>query len=427
MIPSTRQSIDIIGASVGGLTFGLTLLKYGIRPRFFEFRPADYDFGGAVSLTPNGLRALDSLDAYSRIKAQGYCFQEMTFLTVPELEMTAKFYFGHKDVYGYDGLRITRKVLIQELRDMVKEAGCEIHYEKKFIRVVKEDDDGVEYEFADGTRETCALLVGSDGIHSKVRSYIFPDLDPHYTGFVGLTYSFPRANVHLEEGFPLPASLRDKSGSNFIITPQAEGGKEIFIGRQYKYEQKDHTKSGWEVLTADKQAIVDILQRDTDAWTPLVQTLQAQVVSPEAEFLNVWPFYTMKGMDRWHSPTGRVLVIGDAAHAIPPPAGQGANQALEDSYSLGMLLASLDDKVKLLDMLRTWETYRMKRMDDALLLTTRLMTLRMKEEERENMPEEVRSTTWKLDWTNAGKEQLDWLFSVDIDRDVEDLIKTLNA
>ncbi|KAI1296131.1 hypothetical protein F5Y03DRAFT_297053 [Xylaria venustula] len=421
MIASTLKTVDIIGASVGGLTLGLILKKNGIQPRFFELREPGYDFGGAVSLTPNALRVLDSIGAYGRIKRQGYTFQDMTFMTDPGHEITGKLYFGQKDVYGYDGLRITRKVLIHELTEMVKEAGLEIHYGKKFTKVVNEDANGVVYELADGTRETAQLLIGADGIHSKVRSYIFPDFDPQYTGFLGLTYCFPTANVHLEEGFPLPVSLRGEQGS-FIITPQAEGGKEIFVGRQYKYEQKD--RSGWEALLQDKQALIDILQRDPNAWTPLVQTVQAQVSTPEAHFLNVWPFYTMSGMDRWHSPTGRVVLLGDAAHAIPPSAGQGANQALEDSYSLAVLLASLNGKVRLLDMVTAWEAYRMKRMEDVLRLTTRLMTLRMTEEERASMPEDMR---WELDWRDAGKSQLGWLYNVDIDRDVENLVKTLTA
>ncbi|KAI1158742.1 hypothetical protein F5B18DRAFT_66357 [Nemania serpens] len=421
MISSTLKSVDIIGASVGGLTLGLVLKKHGIQSRFFEFRDPSYNFGGAVSLTPNALRVLDSIGAYCRIKSQGYNFQAMTFMTDPEREITGRLYFGQKDVYGYDGLRITRKVLVHELTEMVKETGLEIHYGKKFTKVVNEDANGVVYEFADGTRETAELLIGADGIHSKVRSYIFPDIDPHYSGFLGLTYCFPTANVHLEEDFPLPVSLRGKQGS-FIITPQAEGGKEIFVGRQYKYEQKD--RSGWETLLQDKQALIDMLQRDPNAWTPLVQTVQAQVSTPEAHFLNVWPFYTMRGMDRWHSPTGRVVILGDAAHAIPPSAGQGANQALEDSYSLAMLLASLNGKVSLLDMLTAWETYRMQRMEDVLRLTNRLMTIRMTEEEKAGVPEDMR---WELDWRDAGKSQLGWLYNVDIDRDVKSLVKTLHA
>ncbi|KAJ5688507.1 Monooxygenase FAD-binding [Penicillium macrosclerotiorum] len=186
---------------------------------------------GAVSLIPNALRVMDSIGAYSRIKHKGFNFEAMTFMTDPEHEVTGKLYFGQKDVYEYDGIRITRKVLIHEPREMVIEAGIEIYYGKKFSKVISEDDN-------DGSRGTAEILIGADGIHSKVRSYLFPSIYPEYEGFLGLTYCFPRANTQLDDEFPLPVSLRGQHGS-FIITPQAENGNEVFVGRQYKYEPQD--------------------------------------------------------------------------------------------------------------------------------------------------------------------------------------------
>jgi 2-polyprenyl-6-methoxyphenol hydroxylase-like FAD-dependent oxidoreductase len=416
---SKPKSVTIIGASVGGLTLGLALKKHGIQPRLFELRKPDQDLGGAMSLTPNSLRVLDSIGAYSRLKPQGYDCQSFTFMTDPEHEITGQLYFGHKDVYGYDCLRLTREVIIGELTKMVKEIGAEIHYGKKFMRVVQEDSNGVEFEFADGTRYRADMLIGADGIHSKVRSSVFPDVHPHYSGVLGLTFCFPRDNwQHLDESFPLPCSLRGKQGS-WIVTPQTEGGKEIFMGRQVNYPQED--RAAWDVMLKDKTAMIEIIQRDPQEWSPLVQSAQAQVSSPQAHFLNVWPFYTLK-MDTWHSPTGKVVIAGDSAHAIPPATGQGANQAFESTYSLALLLANLDGQVSLPEALKAWETYRMQRLDEVLQYTTRVMTLRMSEEERAIMPEEMK---WELDGKDAGKSQLGWLYLADIDRDMDTVIKGL--
>lgn len=417
---STPTSVTIIGASVGGLTLGIALKQHGIQPRFFELRDPDQDLGGAMSLTPNSLRVLESIGAYSRIKPLGYDCESFTFMTDPDHEVTGTLYFGQKKIYGYDCLRVTRKVIISELTEMAKELGIEINYGKKFTKIVSDDAGGVVFEFADGTQERAEMLIGADGIHSKVRSAIFPGVRPQYSGFLGLTFCFPRANwEHLDETFPLPCSLRGQQGS-WIVTPQTPGGMEIFLGRQLKYEKED--REGWGKLLKDKEAMIKLIQQDPEEWSPLVQAAQRQVSTPEAHFLNVWPFYTLK-MDRWHSSTGRAIIIGDAAHAIPPSAGQGANQAFESSLSLATVLAGLNGTVNLLDALKAWEEYRMERLDEVVKFTNRVMTLRMTEEERAAMPEELR---WTLNGTEAGKAQLGWLYLADVKQDATNLVKRLN-
>ncbi|KAJ5290755.1 Monooxygenase FAD-binding [Penicillium angulare] len=135
-------------------------------------------------------------------------------------------------------------------------------------------------------------------------------------------------------------------------------------------------------------------------------------------------------MSRWHSSTGKVVILGDSAHAVPPPAGQGANQALEDGYSFGILLANLNSNnlsncMSLSDALTAWEAYRMERMEKVLELTNRVLTIRMTDEERANVSEHMR---WdEIDGSDAGKSELGWLYLVDIDSDIKSVIETLHT
>ena len=417
MSSQTPKSITIIGAGLGGLTLALSLKKYGIRTRFFELRDADYDFGGAIMLSPNALRVLDSIDAYQRVKALGYNFEKMSFMTEPEHQITGQYYFGHEEVYGFKALRIHRKVLIHELRAMVQEAGIEINYNRKFTKVVSEDESGVVFEFEDGVQEKDELLVGADGIHSKVRQYIMPDIVPQYSGFLGVTYAFPRKNLPVPSAdFPLPVSLHGKLGA-FVMAPQNADGQEIFAGRQYKYPMKD--RSGWDALLKEKTELIDMHQRDTKEWSPLVQAAQAQLSTPDAHSLNIWPFHTVPKLEGWHSTAGRVIILGDAAHAIPPTAGQGANQAFEDSFSLAVLLAHIPRNVGLERALKSWETYRLDRVDKVLKLTNQMNYIRLPEEERAGVPDELK---WHDDGSPAGKTTLSWLYDVDIEKDVKRLV-----
>ena len=418
----TAKSVAIIGAGLGGLTLALVLKKHGYNPQFYELRDPDYDLGGAIMLQPNALRVLDALGVYSRVKSKGFGAQTITFLADPGLEYTGEYWFGREDIYGYDAIRLSRQVLISELRNLVKEAGMEIHYERKFTKVVSEDDSGVVFQFADGSQEKADFLIGADGVHSKVRSYMYPDVHPIYSGVFGITYAFPTAHLPLlTKDFPLPASMQNKLGS-FIMAPQNDGGHEMFAGRQFRYPNQD--RAGWDALASNKEGLMDMIQGDTKEWSPLVQSVQAQVRTPEAHSLSIWQFDSVPKMDRWYSSTGRVIMLGDAAHGIPPSIGQGANQAFEDGYSLGLLLANADGRVGLIDTLKAWNDYRQKRMDQVLQLTLQVLSMRMSTEEKAKIPEELR---WDDDGSEGGKNKLLWLYIIDIKSDVKNLLESLGV
>src|SRR6202012_3656671 len=218
---SSTPFVTIIGAGLGGLTLALALNKFGIPSKLVELRMPDYDFGGAIMLSPNALRVLDALDAYRRIRSKGFSFQTLTFKNDRDLATTGQYYFGDEEMYGYDALRIYRSVLIAELRAMVQEKGIAIGDGRKVSHIVSEAEGGVMFAFADGTTETASLLIGADGIHSKVRKYIAPDIVPLYSGSPGFTYAFPRATLRLPKDIevPFPVSIHGTAGA-YVLAPQ---------------------------------------------------------------------------------------------------------------------------------------------------------------------------------------------------------------
>ncbi|KAI1081066.1 hypothetical protein F5B20DRAFT_579444 [Whalleya microplaca] len=103
----------------------------------------------------------------------------------------------------------------------------------------------------------------------------------------------------------------------FLLVSQKPDGSELFIGSQRRFAELD--PAGWEALRKDKQRLYDMLQENKADWPDVVQSaLEAMPV------------------DR---------MGGDAAHAIPPTAGQDANQALEDVRALATLLSKLSPDV----------------------------------------------------------------------------------
>jgi 2-polyprenyl-6-methoxyphenol hydroxylase-like FAD-dependent oxidoreductase len=367
-------------------------------------------------LSPNALRVLDILGVYKRVRSKGFNFETLTFKTDHDHKTTGKYYFGHEDMYGYKALRIHRNVLIAELRQMVQEQGIPIQYERKFSHVASEDESGVTFAFEDGSEEFAEVLIGADGIHSKVRQHILPNITPAYSGFLGVTYAFPTSKLRLphgQEDYPFPASIHGKNGA-FVMAPQNADGTEMFVGRQFKYPMQD--RSGWDALLKERSELVAMHQSDMKEWSDLVQSAQEQLSGPASHSLNIWPFHTVPKLEKWSTHGGRVIIMGDAAHAIPPTAGQGANQAFEDSYSIAFLLHSLSPEIDLRKGLKIWQNYRQERVDKVLQLTDQMNNIRLSEAEKKLLPKEK---VWHDDNTEVGEgNQLAWLYLNNIEEEM---------
>src|ERR1700739_2576285 len=118
-----------------GLSLALALSQQSISCTVFELRSVSFKEGGAIVLSPNALRILDDLGVYKRIRNKGFSFEALTFKNESGLT-TGRDFFCSEKLYGYQGLRIYRQALIDELLMMLRERDITIHYEKKFSRVL---------------------------------------------------------------------------------------------------------------------------------------------------------------------------------------------------------------------------------------------------------------------------------------------------
>lgn len=392
---------------VKGLSLALALYQYQIPCMIYELRLSSVEATGALMLSPNALRILEFLGVYQRIQDKGYNFESLAFKNAKE-ETIDTYLMGSKERYDYKALRIYREVLLNELRAMVKERGIPIEYQKKFSHVISEDDRGVTFAFVDKSTKTSALLVGADGIHSTVRKYITPVI-PRYAGFLAVTCAIPISKLNID--YPLPVAIYAKPGV-FILAPQDVDGREVLAGTQFPYPEQD--RAGWERLMAAKSELLRMLQKDMDDWPSTVQSALRNV---PLETLSIWPFYIVPKLDSWTSPSERVLIIGDAAHAIPPTAGQGGSQAFEDSYTLAVLLSKTladqkgKDKHDPGDALGRWQQSRQDRVDKVIALTMQLNNTRLPQAEREKLgPGAV--------WESGRDGDLAWLYTKRVEEDV---------
>ncbi|OJJ61452.1 hypothetical protein ASPSYDRAFT_43378 [Aspergillus sydowii CBS 593.65] len=379
--------VAIIGAGLSGLTLALALHQQSIPCTIYEARSAPLDIGGAVMLSPNALRILDALGVYENVRTQGHEFNDLHFRTEDDKPLDS-YEFGSAEKYRYRALRIYRNVLIREISTRVADAGVPIIYNKKFTAVTEETPSTVTWSFDDGSTATATVLVGADGIHSKVRKYLYPDLEPVFTKAMGVSAAVPTAQLDLPEGYTLPTTIMNRTHGAFVIAQQKADGSEVFIGRQKRAPELD--RDGWDALLNDKEWCIEYLRKDIGAFPAVAQNAVSEI---KTETINLWPFYVVPKLESWSSGRARVIILGDAAHAIPPTAGQGINQAFEDVYTFALIFG----RVKGEDLqrgLKIWQKGRQERVDRVLALNAQIEKRRMPN----NPPDQEGHEPFELGW-----------------------------
>ena len=182
---------------------------------------------------------------------------------------------------------------------------------------------------AGGVRYRGRALVGADGIHSAVRSYLFDPEAPTFTGTVAWRSLVPAAR--LPEGFVRPVSSNWLGPGGHVVHYYVRRGE--FVNCVCVVE-----KRGWERESWTERGDHAELRRDFAGWHEGVQRL-IDAMDPDACYK--WALFDRPPMPRWGK--GRVTLLGDACHATLPFMAQGAAMAIEDGAVLAECLAAGDD------------------------------------------------------------------------------------
>ncbi|KXT00590.1 hypothetical protein AC578_3157 [Pseudocercospora eumusae] len=423
------KDVAIIGAGLGGCALALALSQQDVPIKVYESRSKNSEvIPSGVTLTPNGLRVLDQLGVFARIKERCYIATKRVFKNDRD-ETIKEVPLGGPEANGYWNHRIWRSLLLDEMKLMLKERNVTIQYDSRFTGLVSDNDTGVDFMINDNPQHA-SLLIGSDGLHSTIRNYLAPGVLPEYTGLTGIIAHIPWKSVAWPyEDYERNATIQGKPGAIFWIAEDPEG-KDIMIGYQLHFTEQ--SRDELTKLQQDKDKLVEIYRRGYDEHGATARSI-IDSVAAHKEHLYLWPFAKMPKLPRWFSNTGRVILLGDGAHALPPSSGQGVNQALEDVYSLTLLLVSsattnLANGVKedieahsrpsFLEALDFWQRMRQDRIDAVLEWTTNTNNVsRLPEAERKRLYGEGKIREGQGDDTR-------WLFMFDIDKEVKDWLQS---
>lgn len=417
-----------------GCALALALSAHHVPVTIYESRSQQSQtFASGVVLTPNGLQVLDRLGVLDRVKSRCYVSTHRTFKNDRD-ETVRKTLIADQALYGYTNHRVWRSILLDEMRQMLSERSISVQYDSKFTGIVSDTLDRVEFRIND-TTHSASLLVGADGIYSSVRKHLAPQVRPEYTGIVGILSHIKRASVSWPyEDYERNATIQGKPGALFFI-PEDPLAEDIMIGMQVQYPQT--SRDDLEKLQADKDKLVEFYTKDYDEWGPTATSI-IDSVRENKETLYIWPYLRMPKLPQWYSDTGRVVIVGDGAHAVPPSSGQGVNQALEDVYSLTMLLTAVAGKstsamderfstdiqssslestnIGLTEALSFWQTMRQGRIDAVYDWATNATNVqRLPEAERKKLLAEGKIKDGK-----AGEgDDMSWLYLPNLEEEAK--------
>ncbi|MFI6318360.1 FAD-dependent oxidoreductase [Nonomuraea sp. NPDC050556] len=315
----------IIGGGIAGPVTAMALRRAGIDATVHEaYDSASDGVGAALTLAPNGLAALKIIGADEDVQEKGLPIRGMVTSTATGFQLA--------EVGGLEGLPpsrlISRADLFAALRDRALAAGVPIVYGKRLVSA-EETADGVTAHFADGTTATGDLLVGADGINSTVRGLI----DPQAPGLERIPLIGIGATADVKTDTK-PETMHFAFGKAFIGYWSLPDGRTGWFTNLPHAEALSYQRAraipGEEWLDTLRETVGDeVPGRELVAHT-----------SPE-NLVAIGAMEVLPSVPRWFS--GRMVLVGDSAHAPSSSSGQGASLAVESAIQLARCLRDLPD------------------------------------------------------------------------------------
>jgi FAD-dependent urate hydroxylase len=327
------MEVLVIGAGVAGLAAAHALSVGGHRVRVFERAGALRDGGAALTLWSNGTGILDdfgiSLNGYGApIDVMEQRDQHGRRLAGIDVARAA-------DAYGHPTICLPRHRLLQRLAADLPPGTI---FFNRSCTVLGQDGERVAAEFDDGTRAEGDLLIGADGHRSVVRDHLWGADPTEPSGWASWQGLSP---VPIDITTSRRCLLITGKGGTCGLMPAGEGLLQWWFDLPWSPEE------------AAPASPMSVLRERFGDWASPVPEVLAGVDDTEVGF---FPHYRHRVPRHWGS--GRITLAGDSAHTMPPARAQGANQALEDAWTLA---ATLRERRDVPSALRTYEQARSKR------------------------------------------------------------------
>ncbi|HVX77441.1 MAG TPA: FAD-dependent monooxygenase [Bradyrhizobium sp.] len=332
--------VSIVGGGIGGLSAANALRQRGMEVTVFEQADALGEVGAGVFMSPNSLRNLQRLGAGERLAvtigkiAEGSQYYRMDGTVVGPILTT--------DSFGNPVGAMHRADLLDALA-----AGLPPEVVHTGHRCVgfEQTAESARLTFANGVTAESDVVIAADGIHSALQKYVVEPSKPIHSGSLAYRGLIPREKAPEWKKEVSQLWMGDKK--HFLVYPVRRGELINYVAFVPTTRE---TEESWSAI-GDRDQLAAAFQ----GWDPAVVKLLDRV-----ETCFWWGLYDRKPLATWTN--GRLALLGDAAHAMLPHLGQGANQSIEDGMALAVFLQGLETQ-DVADALRRYERFRRQRTD----------------------------------------------------------------
>jgi salicylate hydroxylase len=393
--PTSSDTIAVIGGGIGGLAAALALLKCGLDVDVYEQSAWLGEVGAGIGISSNGTRVLHALGLEEALRPvqTNPLSRDIRHWSTGETWNWYELGATTSERYGAPHIMLHRDDLHRVLADAVRRLKSDaVHLAKRCIGVTQTDEHA-EVRFDSGETVTAALVIGADGIHSKVRECLFGPDRPEFSRCVAWRGVVPMQG--------LPDRLSRMVSTNWLGPrghvlhyPIRRGELMNFVGF---VERDDWQVEGWAV-----EGTVDELADDFGGWHTDVHDIIRNIARPFK-----WALMVRGPMERWTR--GCITLLGDACHPTLPFLGQGGVMAVEDGYVIAACLKKYRPDIA--TALQRYEDIRRQRT---------AAVVRMSHENRRQAfapalvhDDEIAASVAR-DWQRVRtEERLDWLYAYD--------------
>ncbi|MGZ5803480.1 MAG: FAD-dependent monooxygenase [Xanthobacteraceae bacterium] len=316
----SKPSVIIIGGGIGGLFTAKALIAQGVKVALYEQAAQLSEVGAGVIVTPNCARHLHRvglkapLEKFGARLGPGSHYYRADGSSIASVRVT--------DSSGYSVFGMHRADFVSFLAESLPP---HIVHTGHRCNGFTQNDNVARVTFTNDAMAEADIVVGADGIHSELRPHVYPPSKPVFSNQAAYRGLVPHEQVPQWRNDIWQMWLGERK--HFLVFPVRAGTLINFVGF---HPARPDMRESWSA-----PGDPDALRAEFAGWDPRIGALLAQVKHTFRSAL-----YDREPLPVWTK--GRLTLLGDAAHAMLPHLGQGANQSVEDGMALATILGNTD-------------------------------------------------------------------------------------